>query len=1603
MGLKKLYYNLEDRYYNFVERTGLYKITDKIDKVMPSFILFILLILIIIAGIVLLLLPKGTANTIDIQFKVIDAESGAFLEDTSVMVTTTQGISTYLTDSSGLTEKIKVPRNSSYEVKIQKDGYQEYENFYFSQEISETITIALEPISVTPPTVRYTFSVVDAQTGEVINRNGNISYKCLNNVLAPNSQSLSNGNVTVDANPACQLMIDSISFNGYLSRYNVAITNGTLKIELQQDDIDFGPPGSYNLSFNIKNSSNEPLSNIKVALSNSYGLVDSCLTSTAGTCNILDVVKGDYTVTYTDMRSVPLYSSKTEMLFVTENLTKNVVLSSDVSGYIYVKILGQGNRVVEDAEVSLKNAINETLQTKLSDVNGFVIFTVPEIKDYNVVVDAEGYLIERKLIKAIETMPTNPTLINLRVITPETLAPLNVRVLGWDGRGYKFAKVILYDADTGFLSDYKPVVTNYDGNAVYNISSGRYIAKAVKGNNVSEEIEFEFNVKFPEATGTVILPMGISEGTLSVRVIDKEKNPVSYARVDLYDRYSYYSNFPAIPIRSIDTDSDGRVEFNLDADVDYYVVASPLIDGDFGKTQSRFVRLSRDVVTELEVTLFNFNSALTKPRIEKIGIFRDGLEIKDNLKAGEDYEVRYYLSVPQNRTGNDVFEEIGFILRTGSTSMIENDALFIKYLDVPYLDSIQKYTQFNMTPPHETEGRYDADSLTESDFKWAKATLKQGPLEVTGPLGYYNVYEVSAIISVKDTAVFGEELKLFSLGYGLTKEGAYETFNPYFGENNLIEYYDVYNTDTYGVGDELFCSTDFCLTSTIIDISEDLRYDVSDNFGAKPNKDYKYSFTLINNSNETRYITSRFILENLDEGLDIKSIRIVKPNGEVFLQNNPSEYRFDIPISELTSRQKVTGEVVFTPKLKGTRNLSIRFISDQRTRFVNQLFIEVASEKTFEVSVEPQIIPSGKNFDLVVKAKDFQTKLPVKDTTVTIKDKFKDTIRGPVNMPITGEITISNIPAQAVNDKVYIYITAPEYETLIKEITTTDRLFTITPRTLAYSLNVFEEKQRTETFTINNISPIDLTIESLEVKGTGLEIIDILRINNDLLNSAGIVIKGLDTISEVPDNTDSSKQIPLTISLNPRSEAIRELQNLSATLKIVLKSGNSSWVTELPIRVNVGFDGMLQNSNCLSLSDGFWKEISLNNPVETQFMITNNCSINNTRMPLSNGLDARVVFDSNPQGKFLITIDNKFIELTHGNYRNLLSTVDRDRSYPIILRYEPVGRMKGKVTGKIQFRSLNSTGTGEQEILSEFNFEIDVTNLRDCVVFSKSTLNVGQGVDEFTIENKGCPIDTVYRISCDDCAGLVIEPRNNIEVSSTGTSDPIIVRNMGAIPGAYILNVYSEMDVSRQTERPIKQIKAYVRPTDYCIDLERYEFDLYRSEYSENTGLTLPASSYDVTNIINLCYGQEVYGQFTVRNDAKWKLAAASFFRDGLYTGVISGILQGKLFGANLNKQLESSTELLDKAERALTIDGLSDTRKNVLNTLVDRVKTAKDGDDAKAIKEANKALEEELKRSEYNSLNATPEDETPDDETPDDETPEDETPEDETSEDETS
>ncbi len=1493
---KKLYYSLENKWYDFVENTGLYKITDKIDKFMPSFIFFMLLVIMIIAGVFLLLPTITGEGEVGITFKVID-DSRDPVPLAPVSVSTIDNFYTLIANEDGITRKINIPKNTEYTVDIDFVG-SNYETFsidYFAED-SEQVTIYLTE-TTRQTTTRYTVTLIDTSTKQKINANGRAEFTCSNpGAIAPAAVTITNGVIDVNANSNCQLRATSITLQGYDTRHSTAIGQNTTSIDLQRTTIDLKE--AHPLHITVNGEGGAPLTGVTAALyANGVAIAGKTCVTLAGVCSITGVETGNYVLKVTDTRVVPEYGSTNVPITITGTTNRTVTLTRTIAGDIRVKVRKANGQAVEGANTKLKYGDTEIYSGFLTDANGLVTLPVYDLtKTYRVVVVKEGYMIASQ--SNVTASATTPIIITLQAITPQTVATLKIRVLNSEtAKGFSHAQVVLYDAKTGFLTDYDSQITNSDGNCTFRVSAGRYYAKAFRGSSSGISDEFDFDVRNATDSSPVIIPIEVVKGTLRVSVVNNYGEAVSRANIILFDKYSSRQSVWGGDLANI----DGTYDISeLTADTEVYAVVSDIQDN-LGMTQSEYVYIRPGITNDLKVTLYPKVSALQKPQIQFLGFFNDsGNKLNGYLRAGGDYKAKFLLLVPQERDRDDEFQEVGAVIRTGSTTStgisttpyMENDSIYLKSIDLPNSE-ITKYTQYSSEVGY--DGIEDEDTITQGDAKWAKVVFN----EIYGN-NFANAYTIMADVKIRDSASYGERVNVSYLGFGYNEDDEYET-DPNDNTNNNDVEYMTYKTESFNIGEEQACSKDFCFTLNITDLYEDIRKDVVSDYTATPHQHYKLRFGLINNNKNRIHNNSRLELENKDKGLTFESINITQPNGvpqNITPTNNIYEYK--IPVERFDPHTTLSGEINFVPVLKGDRQFVISFVSDQQVIFTKLVVIQVLSDKTFTVKVTPDVIPSGKNFNLQVEVKDSKTGIEVENpVTVRVKDRFKrDLLANPVRVGPLGIASVNNIPGQQSGDKIYVYVEAPEYETSITEKEVTENIFKITPTRLGVSLNINTKPQDTTKFTLENLSENELTIESIKLIGNDnqIDVIDVQRINNSLAGYFGTVIPGFDS-SETANNYNNKQEIEARFFTSPRVETIREVRNISSKLIIQLKDKYNKdyvWEAQLPTTIAVGYEGLMDNPNCITLSDGFWEATVVDNYVDKQFTLKNNCGVKERPVPLNGGLSAKVEFEGNPLGRFTVNVGNRGVELSHGYFKNIYDTIDQEKSYNVNIRYTPVGRYTGDIKGKIIFRSVNATSSGNQELITEYKFVLHVVSLKDCYTVSKKVLtapDTGQA-DVFVIENKGCGAETIYRLSCDECTGLVISPKEDIKVSATGTSEEIKVMSMGAMPGMYILNLYSKIGGARGHERNVGRVRVEVRPVSQCLDLDRYEYDLYRYAYSEGSGQATTAKSFDIGNLINRCYGQDVKIKGTLSDGVKWRAAGVSGLRDGVFTGLTSALIK---------------------------------------------------------------------------------------------------------------
>jgi hypothetical protein len=1558
MGIKEFYYKQEDAWYRFVEKTGLYKITDKIDKVMPSFVLCILIVLILIAGITLYFVNRaGVPNSIDVSFYVKD-DSGIGIPSTQLQFYS----QLYeikppfiMTDDEGKTNVVQIPKEGDFNVIVDAIslGFAEFNRKYNAEEYQngDIIPIVLEPVSI-PQTKTYSFSIVDNDSLQNITKGGIIEFSCSNlNITPPSKMSIpTNGEVTVNADPDCGLKA-SIVVNGYQQEFNVPITDSVSSIYLNPlANTSFSEPENYSLTVYVRDSiTNAPLSSITVVATNSFGVNAGQCNTSSGSCVIPGLSNGEYTLSLSDTSgSLDAYSPKTVNVMISDsNKQQTVILSKDVKGYTKVIVKDQStNAPLKNVNVYWKTINTNTGEVKKAGsfdtgADGSVVLKLgddidPDLK-YYVVADMIGYIISSKYVvpkQDINEMLTYTIL--LEKVTPSSVGKLKVKVFdAATAKALKYAKVILYDSATSFPTDFPAITVDHKGEGYFNVPNGEYYAVAVKGSSKGQSESIKFNVRDAETYDPLSIPVVVANGRLNVSVVDEDNVPLQNIQLYIYDKETSLSSLSsAMAIAGELTNQSGNASFSLEGDSEIFVVAKDILGGDiYGTTQTSFIHIPSGLEKNIVITLYPKVSSTDKPKLLFRGLYKDDLEMSGGVAPGEEYVAKFTLLVPDRYDGtsgidNQEFEHVGVILKTNSETdkiYVEQDDWFIKFIDVPHAYAIERYTQFDYYGNGEVDGIEDEESLTQNDAKWVKILFKDGSGQ------YYNAYEIDAILKVRDTAIKGEKLKLnyFSFGYNNDTED-YEISHPQAqpsGTSDEIQYYlNAYETETYTVGAETSCSAEICFSSTILDNYNHISTSVTDTYSGSQGINYTFSFNLINNNNIKTYTNARIKIENKDRGLPFEgSVELQYPGGNESINVN-GNYLFDTQGITITlpSKRKISGTLNFKGDLSGERHLVITFISDNEPIFTKDILINISSEKELDLKLKPSVIPANTPFTLTVEqVKNKQTGEYVQDAQIYVKDAGQTLIAGPQPIGETGQGSIS-VPGVANGDKLYVNVVAPDYQTYVKELSPTKNVFKIDPAKLSTSLDIYNRKSELLAFDIVNLTTQSIKINSLELKGENLDIIDLQKINASLSLYKDQVIPG---IAEEEENLslqtlESKQQIQLNIMVNPKAEMITSVQNLKATLKVSVASTlNPSviWNVDVPVLISVGFSGQMEHPDCITVNPSSWKEVTPGDPITTVFSLNNDCAINGLPIPLTGGLQAKIEFDSAPLGTFNLSIGNKLAELSHGQYKTLYEFVPKDQSYTATLEYIPDGRYAGNIKGKIIFKSDNPTQSGTQEITSEYAFDLDVLSLKDCYIPSSKVITLYQNPVTLSIENKGCGVDTTYHLWCEDCQakGIQITPIEGIQVPATGASQEITIsRSSSTIPGQYLIYVYSQSKGSYM-QQFVGNIKLIVRPAyGECIDLAKYEFDLFRQEYSEATGGSINTTSFDYTDMYNYCYRQQISGEGKMSTGGRLGVALARGIIDGLYIGLSSwGLQEAGIMPTTLDNKIKNSEKDIEKLQ----------------------------------------------------------------------------------------
>ncbi|MBN2067490.1 MAG: carboxypeptidase regulatory-like domain-containing protein, partial [Candidatus Diapherotrites archaeon] len=572
--IKKGYFFLEDKYYGVLDRVNeyvpIYKAIDPIDKVFPSFILFMLLVICLIIVFSWLTWPSGTFNS---TISVVDV-GGNPIQGVAINLLLNDGNISLLTDSWG-EAMVELPAsNIDVPGLFSKDGYEKLAKM-LSLYSGTTTTVTLGGASIIFQPVERVIKVVDGSTNQLLERKVTVTYRCSNGVSAPLTQENDEGTPAefVVMQPAnCSVLTATASASGY-ERKSKTISSETNYIILNPIAVET----TGNVSVFVKESggSYAPDATVRLIESTTSSVADSTSTSQAGSAYFSGVEPGTYTVSVSS--SDGRTAQKTGVLVSAgQTAIVSITLPETLSGKkILLQLIESGTDIAVSNAAVVIYEDGIPIDSRTSTSQGIVERAVTnEDSSYLAVITHPDYLatIEPNIpLKAASD--NDPIKVAMTKATPENSAKAIVNVLDEEQQPLSGASVWLYSNSHPLIPlNYVAKVTNADGNALFtNLEPASYFARA---RHAATEAEGQSQTENISAAQTAVLEITlvVSEGTVEATVYDADsssKEKLATALVEFIDISD------GNVLSSCTTDSAGKCESSpIKADRAVYVEAS---------------------------------------------------------------------------------------------------------------------------------------------------------------------------------------------------------------------------------------------------------------------------------------------------------------------------------------------------------------------------------------------------------------------------------------------------------------------------------------------------------------------------------------------------------------------------------------------------------------------------------------------------------------------------------------------------------------------------------------------------------------------------------------------------------------------------------------------------------------------------------------------------------------------------------------------------------------------------------------------------------------------------------------------------------------------
>jgi len=1471
--LRGAYYALEDKYYAVLDRiqkaVPVYSVVDPIDKIIPSFVLLIIIVLLAVGALatVMLQLPLIPGNTSAISFTVLDSGSSP-LQGAAIKLGYDGKTLSATTDSSG-TASIGVPLNKEVNFAVSLQGYNTYSDSFTAsvQAIPKKIVLEQSKKGSAVKTINLLDSV-----GQPLLEPVSLNFVCTNaQAIAPESIISGSGSASVEMPEDCGTLKATAKAAGYDDQ-QATLRSATNSIYMKESTASFASSGT--VIVNVTSATGTKLDGITVSAFNDQQMEAVDTKATASGQAKFELDAGNYYFLAQANRQFGERKSDAVQLQANQTKSVSLVLEESVKGNVMVKVIDKDTGIpVNAARVTLKlgdSTIAGPIDTN-RDLNSIVSFPVTTDASYTIVVDQPDYL-----IKKISDAKYGNTLYEARLekyVAGVNGGILKISVVDQDSKPVQNARVALFDAQSMQNTGLSEQTTDINGSAKFSrVSNGDYYAFAYKGSSSGKSDPLpHFDSRISDVTLTVV--MAIPNAQLKVNVKDFGGNPFPFALVTVYD---YLNDSKA----AFDyTDANGTFSVQLKSDKRVYAVVNDPKGNHFDYVTSE-KELVPNTETDFDVQLLRPSS---ETKIEFVGLYKDNKFVSQNVEAGQEYEAKFLLTVPAAADSALVH------IRTGDKSLVENDSWFIKSAGIPKA----RLLAGSSYSPNAPDGyNRDAASDTANGMKWFNASwnsVKAGN------------YEVEANLKVNDTSLLGEQLNLEYRAWAQingTKKMVPEQITPVSNE-----LYSNTKRETFSVGPSTLCKNDFCFDATVLDLKQNISASVSDSYGARISQDYRLTFTLTNESKNV-HNSAEIRVENGENGIVFKSYSINTASGQKWDNQNwgKSYIGYDseglspkIDLGNFGPKNKVQGTVTFTPRLAITSPITIRVISDYKVVFEKEIMVTTAAAKNFDITFTPRVLPSGIESGLTFQVKDSsqQPAIEVQNVWVKLMDHRKaNAIVAVGQTNADGNIQFI-VPSQLPGEKLFAEFSKADFSQAVIEIPVESSVLKFSPETLAATLNAQTKKQSSDSFSVQNKTSFELTITAISLTGNSKGYIDLVKTNNILKSLVGVKVQ-----------PDSPLQLNENNFLTDAGAALTDAQSLELNTLITVSAKGQSWQFSLPTSVSIGVGKEVESSDCLALNLSKWETSTEGNPVQAEFTVQNNCVVDGQPIELQ-GLEAKLETSGNLLGTYALSVKDSellnSLELRQGYYKKVLNKMEKEKSYTVNLLFTPNGGINGTDKTSVAFRAINPVTGAKQYLTGKVEASIAIVNLKDCVSFSKDTLQLNDAKGEtFTVSTKGCAGNVAVKFDSE----LELS-KNDFTLQATETSSEISVTSRNPVPGAYFVDAKVK-GAGRTDYKPVKTILVRVFPPEgSCIDLDKFEFDVYNNPKAPNSG-------FDTVTMKNSCYERRQAVTFETPKLTLGNFFTASGFKKALGYAVLGFLITMPSYAAKNIKENKSIFSGLD-------------------------------------------------------------------------------------------